>query len=352
MFIRICTIAAFFVFSGMAARLIAGSGSPHVPFTFAENRGQADPSVRYIGSGSEFKAWFEDRGVILRQGKTTVKIAFEGTAADVKSQATMTARTTIIAGDPLGAKANYLFGSDPGQWQTDLPLFGSIRYKSVWPGVDLTYEVEHGNLKAEYQVAPGAGIERILLRFDGNAQIQPNGTLRIHGPYGDFVEEKPLLYQSIGGWRRDVAGGFQELSDGAIGFTAAEYDRTQALVIDPSILLSGYFGGSAEDSITAVGIDALSNIVTAGWTSSNDLPVSSGAQTQYGGSVDAFVAGFLPNGGTLIYCTYLGGSGDDRAFGLAIDSTRDVYITGWTSSPNFPMVGAFQIHLAAPAMHL
>ncbi len=119
------------------------------------------------------------------------------------------------------------------------------------------------------------------------------------------------------GQRRVITGGFQKFPGGSIGFWTADYDHSQPLVIDPAILFSGYFGGSSEDNITAVGIDALNNVVTAGWTSSNNLPASNGAHPKYAGSVDAFVAGFLPNGGGLIYCTYLGGSGDDRAFGLA-----------------------------------
>ena len=334
MSIRIVTIVTCVVLSGITARAATETPSPQMPFTFVENRGQAAPSVRYLGTVLNSKrglmrvAWFSGRS------RTTIKIAFERSS-----------RAKIRPDNPIGARANYLYGSDPRQWRTDLPLFGSIHYTGIWPGVDLTYNVEHDILKAEYLVAPGAGVERILLRFDGDPQTRPDGTLWIHGVSGSFVEDKPLFYQSVGGERREVAGGFHKLSDGAIGFWTAEYDRTRPLVIDPAILFSGYFGGSSQDNITAVGIDALNNVVTAGWTSSNDLPASTGARASYSGSVDAFVASFLPNGGTLIYCTYLGGSGDDRAFGLAIDSTRNVYVTGWTSSTNFPLAGAVQTHL-------
>jgi len=319
-----------------------------MPFAFVENRGQVGLSVRYLGNGPGFKAWFEDRGVTLRHGRNTVRIGFEsGSTLRNIAQQPVTAPGIIISADnPIGARGNYLYGSDPSGWRTDLPLFGSIRYTGIWPGVELTYKVENDRLKAEYLVAPGAGVERISLRFDQDPQIGRDGSLRIHGVSGELVEEKPFIYQLIGGERREVAGGFQKLASGSIGFRTAEYDRTQLLVIDPSMLFSGYFGGSSEDNITAVGVDTLNNVVTAGWTSSNNLPASNGAQTKYGGSVDAFVAGFLPNGGSLIYCTYLGGSGDDRAFGLTIDSARNVYITGWTSSRNFPLAAAFQARLS------
>jgi Beta-propeller repeat len=309
-----------------------------VPFAFAENRGQADPRVRYIGTGPEFKAWFEDRAVILQRGKTAVRISFQ-------SRRIPNGPPSLIAPeDPTGATANYLRGATPRLWQTGLPLFHTIRYTGVWPGVELSYKAEQSGVKAEYLVAPGVDVNGIRLRFDSAARIERNGALRIPGASGDFIEDKPVLYQSIHGERIEVAGGFREFADGSIGFRTSGYDRGQPLIIDPAILLSGYFGGSSEDTITAVAVDALNNVVVAGWTSSSDLP-SIGLQPRKSGGVDAFVAAFYPNGGTLKYCTYIGGSGDDRAFGLAIDTVSNVYITGWTQSTNFPLVGALQPHL-------
>ena len=344
--VRIYGLMQFGLFSFCAAHALAGipmpagmsnGSAPHLPFSFVENRGQASPRVRYIGSGPEFKAWFKDSGVVLQHGRTVVKIEFE-TGVTAKNP-------TIRADHPIGARANYLHGNDSRRWQTDLPLFGGIRYSGIWPGVELAYEADGDRMKAEYVVAPGAAVDRILLRFDGEGRVLADGSLRVRGSSGDFVEEAPVLYQTIHGERSEVTGGFRRLADGMIGFRAFEYDHTQPLVIDPSILLAGYFGGSSEDDITAIGVDGLNNIAVAGWTSSIDLPATNGARKQSGGGVDAFVASFLPNGGGLIYCTYLGGSGDDRAFGLAIDSVRNIYITGWTSSTNFPVAGAVQSHL-------
>jgi hypothetical protein len=316
-----------------AANAPLNSNSPQIPFAFAENRGQADPRVRFTGNGPEFKAWFEDRAVILQQGQTAVIISFVD-GADA----------TIEAAEPTGAKVSYLRGSDPRRWQPDLPLFASLRYSGIWPGVELTYKADRGRVKAEYLVSPGAPVDRIRLHFDGDARVQPDGTLRIRGSAGDFIEEKPVLFQTIGGQRKEIPGGFQKIG-GSIGFWAGEHDHGLPLVIDPSILFSGYFGGSSQDNITAVAVDINRNVVIAGWTSSTDLPAN-GARTRSGGGVDAFVASFAPNGPQMLYCTYLGGTGDDRAFGLALDSSRNVYLTGWTSSANFPVVGGVQSKLS------
>ncbi len=334
--IRISVGFLFFTYAlaAVTARAAISPGSPSLPFVFVENRGQANTGIRYVGTGPEFKAWFEDHGVTLQQGQTAVRISFEGSA-----------KPRVTAEDPIGARANYLHGNDPSHWQTDLPLFTAIRYAGLWPGIELSYRAERSRVKAEYVVAAGADPSRVLLKFEGEPQIQGDGRLRVSGASGDFVEDRPVLYQSPGGKRVEIAGGFERLPGGLIGFWTGAYDRSQPLVIDPAILFSGYFGGSTEDDITAIGIDGLNNVVVAGWTASTDLPATAGARKQTGGGVDAFVASFLPNGGALIYCTYLGGSGDDRAFGLAIDSGRNVYVTGWTSSQNFPVLGAFQSHL-------
>lgn len=335
---RLGTAILTIFFSVVTSAHAGVARAPDMPFTFVENRGQMDRSVLYLGAGPRLKAWFRETGVVLQRGATIQAFAFDrgGEGGPVRIQAEPSIR----------GKANYLLGSSPDGWRENLPLYGGIHYVGLWPGIELSYKEDHGRLKAEYLVAPAADVSRILLRFDSPVQIQPDGSLLVAGLTGDFGEEKPLLYQDRDGKRKPIPGGFERNSDGSVGFWTGEYDHSQPLVIDPAILLSGYFGGSSEDNITAVAIDILGNIVVAGWTSSGNLPTTNGYQKKYGGSVDAFVASFQPNGGTLNYCSYLGGSGDDQALGLAVDSSRNVYITGWTASANFPLMGAIQKKLS------
>ncbi len=341
MSLRIPAAVTFFIALSSASAPASTAPVVHIPLTFMENVGQAGPTVRYIGNGPQLKAWFQDKGVVLRHRNTVAKLTFVSATARAESPSGI----AVSGVRPIAAKANLLVGSDRRSWRTGLPLFDAIRYTGIWPGVELNYAAADGQLKAEYVVAPGAAVEPILLRFDGNPRIQDDGSLRVKTSSGDFVESKPVCYQLIQGERKEVPGGFRETPDGAVGFWTADYDHTQPLVIDPSILLSGYFGGDSEDTITGVSVDSLSNVVVAGWTSSNNLPTTGGFQENYDGNVDAFVAAFTPNGGSLIYCTYLGGSSDDRAFGLAVDSARNVYVTGQTSSTNFPVAGSYQKRL-------
>ncbi len=315
--------------------LQAAPANPHrpaMPFAFVENRGQADPHFRYLGLGPDFRAWFGDQGVLLQRGASVVRITF----ADPARSHGLPVIPPITATDPLGAKANFLRGNDRKQWQTDLALFKAIHYSGIWPGVEITYKAEKSTLEAEYLVAPGASPDEIRLSFDGQAEIEPDGTLRIRRQAGDFIEDKPLIYQNITGARVQVDGRYRNFPDGSVGFEVGDYDRHSPLIIDPAILISGFFGGNGEENITAITFDVQNNILVGGWTTSTNLAAGGGAQQRYGGSVDAFVAAFLPDGGPLIYCTYLGGSGADEALGIATDSSRNVYITGWNVITELP----------------
>ena len=311
------------------------AATQQIPFSFVENRGQAETFVRAIGSGPGFKAWFEDDGVVLQQSAATVRIDFVGALPQPK----------ITLADPLGATANYLHGGDPAHWQTNVPMFNTVNYTGVWPGVAMTFREDKTRVKVEYTLAAGADIAGIRLRFDGDATIDAGGNLTVRSSTGEFREAKPVIYQEISKVRTVVSGGFVMTPDGVITFTA-EYDHSHPLVIDPSIQFSGFFGGTGQDNITAVAVNSTFNVIAAGWTSSTDLPALNGVRTANGGGVDAFVANFSPVGGQLVYCTYLGGSGDDRAFGLAVDPSGNTFVTGWTSSANFPVVGGVQSHLS------
>jgi hypothetical protein len=140
----------------------------------------------------------------------------------------------------------------------------------------------------------------------------------------------------------EVEGEYVLLGGGEVGFQAGPYDRTRALVIDPVLTYSSFLGGAADDAITAMALDAAGNIYVAGWTSSTDLPAVNARQTASGGGVDAFVAKLDPSGKNLIYATYLGGRYEDRASGIAVDSTGYAVVTGWTQSPTFPQANAVQ----------
>jgi len=331
-------VSKLIIFSLASAAAVVGSGvsgSPKLPFSFVENRGQTAPEVKFTGDGPAFKAWFEATAVVFQKGAAFTRMTFFGCNDDAR----------IVPADPTGAKSNYFLGNDPAHWITDLAMFGSLRYLNVWNGIDVNFRRDDSGVKTEYLVARGASVDDIRLRFDGRAEILADGSLMVRRDGGEYREASPVIYQGDESDKLPVKGGFQLYPDGSIGFTVGPYDHSRALVVDPMIVFSGYFGGSSETTITAIAVNSYYNVIVAGWTMSANLPASGGAHPKYDGGVDAFVAGFSPAGGQLEFCTYLGGTSDDRAFGIAVDASNNTYLTGWTSSSNFPLSSPLQTKL-------
>jgi hypothetical protein len=131
-----------------------------------------------------------------------------------------------------------------------------------------------------------------------------------------------------------------------VSFAIGEYDASRPLIIDPAISYSTLLGGSGADAANALAVDSTGAAYLAGFTESTNFPTANPARNFNAGGNDVFVAKLNAAGSGLVYCTYLGGSGDDRAYGIALDAAGAVYVTGSTTSQNFPVVYPLQSRLA------
>jgi len=183
----------------------------------------------------------------------------------------------------------------------------------------------------------------IQLKVTGAEQIEViDGKLRLHTSLGLVEQQAPVSYQSVAGQRRAVTSSYQLRTDGTLGFTLGEYDRSQPLVIDPTLVWSTYLGGTVEDTGRSVAVDGTGNVYVTGNTTSTDFPTLSPSQGSYGGGpYDAYASSYTP-AGVLRSSTYLGGSGEDDGYGIAADSSGNTYVVGYTTSTNFPTLNASQ----------
>jgi hypothetical protein len=139
-------------------------------------------------------------------------------------------------------------------------------------------------------------------------------------------------------------GAFQQTKIGA----SAPYVAKLA-ASGTSVVYATYLGGSANDDGKRIAVDAAGNAYVVGVARSPDFPVQNALSSALAGASDAFVAKLNPAGSALAYSTYLGGSGNERGLGIAVDSGGQAYVTGWTTSPNFPVTpGAFQRVIGYP----
>lgn len=215
--------------------------------------------------------------------------------------------------------------------------FKSVRYPQIYPGVDVVFHSGSEFVKSEFQIAVGADTALIRFRYEGaRVSLDAGGDLNIQCQGAELRERKPAVFQMEDGRRVPVDGNFRVEEDGSVGFQIGAYDKTMPLVIDPALTYSFVVNGNQDSEASAVVSDAQGNLYVAGWTSSVNFPTAGAEQPLSGGGNDVFVFKLNSQGNALIYGTFLGGSGDDRAFGLAVDANGEAVVTGWTQSTNFP----------------
>ena len=292
--------------------------------------------------------------LLVAAGQTTVTVSdrLNGRAASVVTKlagANLASRPQ--GAEPLAARATYLIGQDPARWRTGAPLFARAVYRGVYRGIDLVFHGDSGALEYDFVVHPGAAARRIALDISGASAVRlaADGALDIATPAGGIRWNRPVVYQWKDGVRQPVAGAFA-LHGRRVTFAIGPYDHSRELVIDPTLTYATYLGGSDNESSRGVAVDASGNFYVTGFTFSLDLPHTGGSfqPSYHGGSFqadtggDAFVAKYSP-AGALLYLTYLGGKGDDVGSAIAVDSTGNAYVTGYTSSTDFPTVkGSYQ----------
>jgi hypothetical protein len=341
-----------------------------LPLTFEANKGRIDSSVQFISRGSGYNLYLTPTEAVLtlrkenRKQKTCLNqvtgyglvsaIDSNGRLGKEPASAEMTTmRMRLVNGsekaevtglDPQSARVNYFIGNDPQKWQTDVPNYGRVQYKDVYRGVDIVYYGKQRQLEYDFIVSPGADPAQIRLGFDGAQEIRidETGDLLLITKGGEVRQNKPVVYQEVNGRRNEIASNYLVKANWEVGFEIGSYDLTRPLVIDPAVVYSTYLGGNDPDNGYGISVDSAGNAYVTGWTSSPDFPTLNALQSQHGGPpLDAFVTK-LTASGALSYSTYLGGSGPDQGNGIAVDPAGNAYVTGYTSSLNFPTLNAYQ----------
>jgi len=277
--------------------------------------------------------------------------------------------------DELPGKSNYFIGNDPKKWRTNVPNYAKVKYEGVYPGVDLVYYGNAGKLEYDFVVAPGADPKAIALEVGADGvrpttervtppegerrsplQIAANGDLVIGTGGGEVRFHKPVVYQPKDAKKGSPHSEFtihnSELLDvkyvltaqNEIRFEVGAYDRSRPLVIDPVLSYSTYLGGSGDDGASSVKVDSSGCIYLTGWTYSSDFPTASPLQAGNAGDYDVFVTKLNAAGDAVIYSTYLGGSQQDYANSIAVDSSGNAYLTGRTESLDFPTANPLQAY--------
>jgi hypothetical protein len=327
--------------SNASQQRLEASSISAVPLAFEPNAGRAGTSVDYMAhSVAGGTLYLTSRQALLslpmdRRHSRVLGIGLAGSNPGA----------TPSGVDRLSGTANVFIGDDPAKWRSGLPTFGRVRYRDVYPGVDLAYYGNQSRLEYDFRLAPGAEAGRIALDVDGadSVRVGADGALVIAVGAHRIRQAPPVAFQTIGGERHPVSSAYT-LDGRRVGFRLGAYDHTSPLTIDPLVLgYSTQLGGTGSDEGDAIAVDASGAAYIGGNTQSTDFPTQDPIAGQTGDeNGNAFVAKVAPDSGgavTLDYSTYLGGDGSNEyAQGVAVDSQGAAYVTGSTDSTDFPIV--------------
>ncbi len=313
----------------------------NLPLSFEANQGQTDSQVKFLSRGGGYALFLTPREVVL---------TLRGPQADSPAVLRMrlagaNSAPSVEGVEGLPGKSNYFIGDDPSQWRTAIPQYAKVRYRGVYPGVDLVFYGNQRRLEYDFVVAAGADPAVIEMAYEGvqGMRLTSEGDLILTLSGGEVRHHKPVVYQEVAGVRRPIDGRYVVSGSNRVAFRLARYDADRPLVIDPVLSYSTYLGGKGDDAAFGVAVDSSGNAYVTGKTDSTDFPTASPLRSSSGGRDDVFVAKLNPAGSALLYSTYLGGSSYDRGYGIAVDSSGNAYVTGETWSTNFPVTaGAFQ----------
>lgn len=225
-----------------------------------------------------------------------------------------------------------------------LKSYQKIIYKNIYPLIDLVvYKAnEEQAIKYDFVVHPGGNPTQIRLQYVGspNVKLGKDGDIEVQTPLGNLAESAPYAYQQAKNKAQSInpVGCRFQRSQNEITFAIDEYDPSLPLVIDPlTRLWATYHGGNRLDRAYAVSHSNNGNITVTGLTQSDNFPVTPGVlQSIYGQANDIFISQYSANG-ALRWSTYYGGASIDQATAIATDAFNNIYITGYSSSNNFPI---------------
>ena len=319
---------------------------PLHPVAFEPNVGQTDAHAKYLAHTGRATLWLTPRGAVMsiaagaerKSGTAVLELRFQGGNHAPR----------MDAEDLRPGVSNYFVGRDSSKWHTGVPQFGKVRYRNVYPGIDVVFYGNPQDLEYDFIVRPGADPSKIRLMFDGADSIaaDASGDLTLKIGSVEIRNRKPRIYQRTAGGDKLVGGGYVVLGKQRAGLAIDRYDPKETLVVDPVLSYGTYLGGSGTDVANSIAMDAEGNLWVTGSTNSSNFPLRNRGFFPNTNSTDlAFISKFNPSVAgyySLLYSTFLGGSTSDEAFGIALDKSGNAYVTGRTLSHDFPMKHAFQ----------
>ncbi len=297
-----------------------------LPLAFVPNVGQTDPAVQFQAHGLSGNVFFTPSEVVLAPDGAKSRPSHPEASAEPIGQASpaivrlrfegANPAVEMIRENKMPGIANYFVGNNPAQWHTNAPTYAGIVYKDIYPCIDLRYNGAAGYLKGSYIVSPGANPDLICWRYEGtgNVRVDEMGNLQMdssslageeaealaQGKANVLTELAPIAWQDIRDGRVQVAVRYIVSDGGSVRFVVGKYDPARPLIIDPTLVYSTYLGGSGNDSGRGITVDVEGNVYVVGITGSTNFPIANPLQKAFGGTTSDVFVAKLNGAGTAL----------------------------------------------------
>jgi hypothetical protein len=239
--------------------------------------------------------------------------------------------------EELQTKVSYFIGNDPSKHKSGLSTYRYVSLGEVWSGVEVKLKATQKTVEKLFYVKPGADPSKIQVQVDGakGLKLSKDGEIIIQTGLGDLKLSKPIAWQEKDGKKLPVEVSYKLIGKNRYSFVVAKADPSLPIVIDP-ILASTFIGGDGEEVAYSIALDSSGNVYVAGFTTSSNYPTTSYDTSYNGGAADVFVSKLSNNLSGLLASTFIGGDGEEVAYSIALDSSGNVYVAGFTTSSNYP----------------
>jgi hypothetical protein len=318
--------------------------------TYIKNLGQWNEQIQYLARTPNMDVWVTTKGIVFdaySYNKQNKNIVRKGTVLTMDFHST---QPIVSSSEDISTSVfNFYYGKEKN-WKENVPSYNQVLLKEVYKGIDAVLLFDETKPRYDFIVKPGANPKDIKFTFSGEvlATYDKDHEVQINTILGSLVNSKLFAYQMIDGKKVTIPCFFDATltSDGVeMSFDVGQYDNTKSLVIDPVVYFS-FLGSAGAEEIRSMKIASDKSIILAGWTTSGTFPTTTGSYQEIStaGETDAFITRLNPTMSSIVYSTYIGGSGADTINKIVLDVDNNIYCVGTTTSADFPTsaVAAFK----------